>query len=130
MFVGNKWVLVPADACVDFYPSTIGSGTDIRVGFRVNITHDGNYANFSSTESLNEYKQNRNLLNGQQLVIEEQGSTYISKQEFDWLCLAGQAYQYGKGTQTPLPMLPKSIIIRPRNLKERMLTKFQKHPKN
>lgn len=129
VFVGNKWVLVPADACVDFYPTTIGSGANERVGFRVNITHDGNYANFSSTESLNEYQQNQNSLNGQQLVIEAKSSTNVSKQEFDWLRLAGQAYQYGERNTNALADAAEIYHHTPKEFKRTYAYKISKATK-
>ncbi|GAA0873417.1 hypothetical protein GCM10009117_25640 [Gangjinia marincola] len=95
IFVGNEWVLVPADACVDFFPTTMGSGVNAQSGFRVEISHGNDYVTFESTESLKQYQENELLLNDQQITVELQ-DTYVSKEEFDWMRAAVGAYQFGK----------------------------------
>lgn len=61
VFVGNKWVIVPVDACVEF--------SEIKDGFKVSISHGNDYASFSNTQTLNEYENELSILKGGSLNI-------------------------------------------------------------
>lgn len=87
VFVGDKWVLVPNDACVDFRVTTLSG----KRAFTVTISHESNYVTFTSTENLQSYQQNQNYLQGDKLDIKLQND-YVSKEERDWMLLASQVY--------------------------------------
>ncbi|MCF6349480.1 MAG: hypothetical protein L3J23_00415 [Flavobacteriaceae bacterium] len=87
VFVGNKWVLVPAEANVNFNATT----TENTTSFSVTITHCGNSAHFTSTENLESYQEHDTLLQGEKLRVEQQND-YVSKEEFDWMRLGGLVY--------------------------------------
>lgn len=85
VFVGDKWVLVPNDACVDFRTSTLSGSR----AFTATISHENNYATYTSTESLKSYSQR--YLQSDKLNIKLQND-YVSKEERDWMLIASQVY--------------------------------------
>ncbi|WP_067146183.1 hypothetical protein [Pseudotamlana agarivorans] len=87
VFVGDKWVLVPNDACVDFKTTSLSR----QRAFSVTISHGSNYATFTSTEHLKSYQEQNKVLYGHDISIQLEDD-YISKEEHDWMNLASQAY--------------------------------------
>ncbi|AUS07034.1 hypothetical protein [Pseudotamlana carrageenivorans] len=87
VFVGDKWVLVPNDACVDFKTTSLSR----QRAFSVTISHGSNYATFTSTEHLKSYQEQNKALYGHDISIQLEDD-YISKEEHDWMNLASQAY--------------------------------------
>ncbi|MBU2951693.1 hypothetical protein KO493_13390 [Tamlana agarivorans] len=87
VFVGDKWVLVPNDACVDFKMTSLSR----QRAFSVTISHGSNYATFTSTERLKSYQEKKKIIQGNDISIQLEDD-YISKEEHDWMLLASQAY--------------------------------------
>ncbi|WP_299431047.1 hypothetical protein [uncultured Maribacter sp.] len=87
VFVGNKWILVPIDTCVDFRSTTIGN---VR-GFIVNINYGKDFATFSSTERLRTFNQSQ--CTGEQLKVEQQKNPYsVRDEQFNWQRAGQKAY--------------------------------------
>lgn len=125
VFVGTKWVLVPADACVDFFPTTTGTGSNTRAGFKVQIRDGSNYAEFTSTESLKSYNNNQQLLNGQNLDIRLQDDI-VTQTEFDWMRASRIAYQTGEKNITTLDDLATGYQAIPKEFKRSYAYKISK----
>ncbi|KAB1067633.1 hypothetical protein F6U93_10125 [Tamlana haliotis] len=87
VFVGDKWVLVPNDACVDFKMTSLSR----QRAFSVTISHGNNHATFTSTERLESYQEHKKIIEGHDVFIQLEDD-YISKKEHDWMLLAAQSY--------------------------------------
>ncbi len=87
VFVGDQWVLVPNEACVDFKTTSFNG----QRAFSVTISHKSDYATFTSTERLNSYQEQERLLQGDNLSIKLQDD-YVNKEEHDWMLMASQVY--------------------------------------
>jgi len=110
VFVGNKWVIVPSDSNVNFR----STASENKFSFSVSIKSGSDYANFTSTESLQSYQQ-QNVLSGEKLQVKLQDD-YVSKKEFDWMRLGGLAFNKTKsnlglldGANTLFTELPKDF---------------------
>lgn len=125
VFVGTKWVLVPAGACVDFRPTTMGTGANTKAAFKVQIRSGSDYAEFTSTESLQNYNNNQQLLNGQSLDVRLQ-SDMITQVEFDWMRAARVAYQTGENNITTLDDLATGYQAIPKEFKRTYAYKISK----
>lgn len=121
VFVGNEWVIVPADACVEF--------SEMRDGFRVSISHGNDYATFSNTQTLHDYQEDLTILNGGNLNI-VQDERYIDKQEFDMLQFGKDAFNFTKDTRFMLDDAATAYLAIPKEFKRHYAYKISKVAKS
>lgn len=115
VFVGNEWVTVHVDACVEFLENSDG-------GFSVSITHKENYATFSSSSNLTEYQVLENMVSENiQLNIELQND-YVSKEEHDWLY--GLAIGTYETTKEGMKVLKNSTDLYKHNVSNSLRSKY------
>ncbi|PID67972.1 MAG: hypothetical protein CR968_03975 [Flavobacteriia bacterium] len=87
VFVGDKWVSVPNESCVDFEVSSLSG----RRAFTVTISYKDNYATFTSTETLESFLEKEKLLQGEKLYIKQQND-FVTEEERDWMYYSSLAY--------------------------------------
>ncbi|MCF8715329.1 hypothetical protein JM658_10865 [Joostella atrarenae] len=76
VFVGNKWEMVPSDAYIDF-------ATTSNNGFRVTISHNGNYREIVHTPAAEDVEA----------YIKENSTIQVTEvKDFDWKSFGGQVY--------------------------------------
>jgi|GEM_PF-1630033 len=125
VFVGDKWILVPNTACVDFRTTTLGGSR----AFTVTVSNGSDYATFTSTESLQSYQQNQQLLEADPIHLELQND-YVSKEEYDWMLLASQVYGTTKKNISGLGDLAELYSRTPKEFKRHYAYKISKVAKS
>ena len=125
VFVGNEWVLVPNEACVDFRFNSLGA----QRSFTVSISYKDNYTTFTSSDTLQSYQHNEMLLQSEQLKVELEND-YVTKEERDWMLMASQAYSITKKNIGGLGDISTLYGEIPKDFKRHYAYKISKVAKN
>ncbi|MDM8159004.1 hypothetical protein QUH73_04135 [Labilibaculum sp. K2S] len=91
VFVGDKWVLIPSDASINFEARTDSYAGNLQASFTVTISHGGNTATYTSSETYQQFQNNKPLVDNEQLLVKGK-NLRLNDGELDWMRLGGQIY--------------------------------------
>ncbi|PKQ65794.1 hypothetical protein BZG02_01960 [Labilibaculum filiforme] len=91
VFVGDKWVLVPNDANIRFDARTDSYAGTVQASFNVTISHNGDTATYTSSETYQQYQGNKPLVDNEQLLVKGE-NLRLNDEELDWMQLGEQTY--------------------------------------
>ncbi|PKQ69034.1 hypothetical protein BZG01_01635 [Labilibaculum manganireducens] len=91
VFVGDKWVLVPNDANIRFDARTDSYAGTVQASFNLTISHNGDTATYTSSETYQQYQSNKPLVDNEQLLVKGQ-NLRLNDGELDWMRLGAGVY--------------------------------------
>jgi hypothetical protein len=113
VFVGDKWVVVPNNATINFETRTDRLLGTIRNSFTVTISYNGNTSTYNSSEIYQEYEENQPLIGNELLLVK--GKT-LNNDRIDWGHIGEEIYGVNNNivgalnnTRTLYELTPKQV---------------------
>lgn len=91
VFVGDKWVLVPSDAKINFETTTNNYAGIVQASFTVTISHNRDSTTYTSSETYQQYSDNKPFADNEQLTVNGKNLS-LNDDELNWMCLGEQMY--------------------------------------
>lgn len=129
VFIGNKWVLVPSDANINFNARTDSYAGTVCASFEVTISCNGDSKSYYSSETYQQYQGSQPLVNNDQLLVQGQ-NLRLNDGELDWMRLGAGAYGVADKSVNNLSNLNNCYDLSSKQFKRTYSYKLSKLSKN
>ncbi|MBI9056324.1 MAG: hypothetical protein JEZ01_01005 [Labilibaculum sp.] len=125
VFVGDKWVLVPSDANINFNARTDSYAGNVQASFTVTISQGGNTATYTSSETYQQFQNNKPLVNNEQLLVKGE-NLGLNDGELDWMRAGAGVYGVADKSANNLNNLNNCYDLSSKQFKRKYTYKLSK----